>query len=693
MVQKHTAKFGSWKSPISAKIVASGSRSFQQIAVDGDAVYWVETRPDEGGRYVIMSDDGNGAKTITPDGFSVRNSVNSYGGASFMVHKGIVYFSNYQPKEKQQNFYRQEPGEAPVAITDAGNTGYADAVYDRTRERIICVRESDTETLNGQPKQVLVALDPQGENEAVVLTEGMDFYAAPRISPDGTKIAWICWNYPSMPWDGTQLYTATFSADGTLWNIVKVAGDPIEGKQPEGRNPVFKEALEFSDQSIMQPKWSPEGSLHFISDAFAANGERWWSLYRQNGGEIEHLTPLPMEIGGPAWNLGGSDYDFTSDGEIVFSYTNKGKWGLVRLGKDGAKPVKTISTAISQIHTKGEDLCMIAGGFDTPASIVSINPQSGAAKTIRQSVPDDEMKEIADYLAAPTFISFPTTGGGEAHAFHYAPQNPRYEGEEGEKPPLLIFVHGGPSASVSEGLQMRIQYFTSRGFAVLDMAYRGSTGFGRNYHQSLYGNWGVYDIEDCVAGADFLGKKGLVDEKRIASRGGSSGGYTTLALATFTKKLCAAVSYYGISNLEMIATLTNKLEARYAELLIAPYPESAEIFKQRSPYFEAKKLTTPLLIFQGCDDPVVPPPQAKVMIRELLDEGLPVAYEFFPSESHGFRIQENIIKCAEAELSFYSSLMGFDVPEELYSVKLFNYPESTTKGKDEPIDDPCPSGA
>ncbi len=689
MTQKQAAKYGSWKSPISAKTVASGARSFQQVAVDGDVIYWVETRPEEGGRCVVMCHDGKDTITITPEGFSVRNTVNSYGGAAMMVHKGTVYFSNHQPKHKKQNLYRQEPGEAPVAITDTGNTAYADAVYDKTRDRIICVRESDTEKLNGQPKQALVALDPQGQEEPLVLTEGMDFYAAPRISPDGSKIAWICWNYPSMPWDGTQLYTATFSADGTLWNIVKVAGDPVEGEQPAGRNPVFREALEFSDQAIMQPKWSPEGSLHFISDAFEANGERWWSLYRQSGGEIEHLTPIPMEIGGPPWNLGTSDYDFAADGDIVFAYTSKGKWGLVKLGADGAKPLKTAATSISQLRAKGAEICMIAGGFGTPSSIVTLDSQNGTSRTIRQSIPDEEMKAIADHIATPDFISFPTSGGGKAHAFHYKPHNPRFEGAEGEKPPLLIFIHGGPSAGVSAGLQMRIQYFTSRGFAVLDMAYRGSTGFGRSFRQSLYGNWGVLDLEDCVVGADFLVKKGLVDGDRIASRGGSSGGYTTLALATFTEKLCAAVSYYGISNLEMIATLTDKLEARYAELLVAPYPDDADSFKARSPYFAASKLKTPLLIFQGCDDPIVPPPQAKVMIRELLDEGLPVGYEFFPGESHGFRTQENIIKCAEAELAFYASLMGFDLSEEVYSVKLYNYPDSTTKGQDEPIVDPC----
>ena len=683
------AKYGSWASPISAQIVAAGARGIQQIMIDGEKIYWVETRPDEGGRYVVMTNGEDGPKTLTPAGYSARSTVNSYGGASALVHEGVVYFANFNPKAGDQNLYRQETDGTPQAITDTGKTTYADFVFDQARNRLIGIRESDTEKLHGQPKQDLVALCPHGGKPAVALAEGMDFYAAPAISPDGKRIAWISWNYPSMPWDGTQLFVADFADDGTLINVLKIAGEPTSRPQGEGENPIQYEAACFSNQSIMQPKWRADGTLMFVSDAFEKDGERWWSLFHHDGNNTHHLTDMAAAIGGPAWNLGFSTYDILADGSVILAFTSNGEWQLAHLqtesgqgprkpGDAGFKHLDIPFSEIGHVRALGNDVCMVGGSYTQPSSLVRLEGAEFSPTIIRSSMDREELNAICDVLCAPEFISFKSKDGATAHGFHYPPHNPAHEGVDGEKPPLLIFVHGGPTAGATAALQPKIQYFTSRGFAVLDMMYRGSTGFGRGFHQSLYGHWGVKDIDDCVAGAKELARQGKIDGKRVASRGGSSGGYTTLALATFTKELAAAVSYYGISNLEMIAKLTDKLEARYAELMIGPYPQDQEVFKERSPFFEASKLTTPLLIFQGCDDPVVPPPQAEVMIRELFDHGLPVAYKFFPGESHGFRIRQHIIECQEAELAFYAKLMGFDVPQGTFELKLYNYPKPET---------------
>ena len=699
MSEKETRPCGSWSSPISARDIAAGTMGFQQIAVDGDDVYWIETRPAENGRYVIVKwNPQQGAIDITPRGYSARSLVNSYGGGSMTVANGSVYFTNFDPKvypsTNDQRIYRQDPGMLPVAITPQLNMSYADGIVDAKRGLLICVREDAGTLLHGQPQQALVGIDLEGRKLPVVIAEGHDFYASPSLSRDGDRLAWISWNYPCMPWDGTELFVAELDRGGHVSKLDKIAGEP--GKPPaDADNRLVGECACYSSESIMQPRWSPDDTLYFISDRYRSGGSRWWNFYRYRGGRVEAVTEQAREFGAPMWQLGVSHYDFDADGHLIGAYTEEGRWQLVRIDTDSGK-VRDIDSgysSIDQIHVQGGRACFIGGAFDAPGSVLrlELSKSGGAAEVLRQSIPEDMFAKIKPSLSTPQFIRFPTgdSGDEEAYAFFYPPANARYKVADDERPPLLIFIHGGPSAGISAAMSLNLQYFTSRGFAVVDVIYRGSTGFGREYHQALYGYWGQRDVDDCVNAARYLIAQDRVDRYRIASRGGSAGGYTTLALATFSDILTAATSYYGISNLEMIAIHTDKLEAHYAEMLVGPYPAAQKQFQARSPYFHADRINCPMVLFQGCDDPVVPPEQARVLIEELLKKGMPVGYEFYPGESHGFRMQAHIQKSLEGELYFYSQIMNFTPAEPLQAVPLYNWPPGSGGGGVPEVDFPC----
>lgn len=677
------APYGAWVSPISAAAVAAGARAFEQVLTDGDMIYWVESRPDEGGRSVVMRSDGiSPSEELTPVGFSARTLVNSYGGAAVAVQDGEVFFSNFAPPDfpgsKDQRIHAQHAGQQPRPITPQVRTRYADGVIRRGTGTGIWICEQSDVTLNGQDKQSLVAIDLSGHKLPRTLVDGGDFYACPRLSPDGRKLCWITWDYPSMPWEGTRLYMADIDSDGGLGNITRVAGDPVpEDMIDVTLNPVLQDALRYSSESILDPKWAPDGTLYFASDRVEVSGERYWNICRYRNNKVEVVTRIKGECAKPMWRLGTSGYGFSARSEMLLSYSVEGESTLARVNLEtgAVHNLDLPYSDISHLQIGNGFAAFVGGRPDAPAALVRLDLKSMAATEIRSSS-DGLADAIKAVISVPEKISAPigTDTDVETHAFFYPPNNPHYVAPATDRPPLLIFVHGGPTAATGSNLSLQIQYFTSRGFAVVDVNYRGSTGFGRAYRQRMYGHWGVVDTEDCVAVANHLIGQDLVDRYRIASRGGSSGGYTTLALATFTDLLTAAASFYGISNLEMIATDTDKLEAHYAELLVGPWPRANKVFKQRSPLFHVDRIGCPMIIFQGLDDPVVPPDQAQVMIDALLKAGLPVASTFYKGEGHGFKMFKNIVSSLEQELVFYGAVMGFTPAGDLTQPEIKNWP-------------------
>jgi dipeptidyl aminopeptidase/acylaminoacyl peptidase len=677
-----TEAFGSWVSPIAAQDLAAGAVKFEQLALDGDNILWVESRPDEKGRSVVVRMGEDGPEDVTPQGFCARTLVNSYGGGAMAAKDGTVWFTNFAtsdfPQTKDQRIYRQAVGQFPKPITPRQPVHFADMEPDAARGLIFAVQERSDVLLNGQAQQTMVAMDMAGDALPITIAMGGDFYASPRLSPDGSQLAWLTWDYPSMPWEGTRLQVASLDAQGNATDIKTIGGKPATQIDPD-LNPVLQNAMRYSDEAMAEPLWSPDGQLYCVSDRNEINGTRWWNICRIQGDDLVAVTQQEAEFTAPLWRLGVSSYGFITNTQILAAYTSGGLWRLARVDVTTGyeRDVDLPYTSITHLRV-GKGFAVFFGGqFQGPSELVRLDLETFEVTVLRSANPglSDAARAC---LKPPQAISFPvddSNGGTEpSHAFYHAPCNPDYQGPGDELPPLIIVIHGGPSASASSALSLDIAFFTSRGFAVLDTNYRGSTGFGRSYRQRIYGGWGDVDVADCAAGAQYLIDQDKVDRKRIASRGGSSGGYTTLALATFTDILSAGATYYGISDLQMIAQDTDKLEAFYAALLVGPWPEAKKLFKARSPLFHADKITCPLIIFQGKDDPVVPPPQAQVLIDSLMDRKMPVAWEFFEREGHGFRQKAHIIQALEEELSFYGTIMGFSPAGHPAQPKIRNWP-------------------
>ncbi len=642
MPKSQTAPYGSWKSPITAEVIASGTIAFGQLALDGDDVYWIEARPAEGGRNVVVrwTPDG-GPHDLTPPPFNVRTRVHEYGGGAFVVSGGTFCFVNFA----DQGIYRQQGEGAPQVVTVGGARRYADAALDLLRNRLICVRE-DHSMAGREPVNCLTAVPLDGQGIEKELASGNDFYSSPRLSPDGSYVAWLTWNHPNMPWDGTELWLAEVRRDGSLGKTEKIAGGP--------------------DESILQPEWSPDGILHFVSDRTG-----WWNLYGWRRGEPEAICPMAAEFGRPQWVFAMSSYGFQSPERIVCSFVREGRWHLslldTRTGR--LESIETGYTDIRELRVTAGQVVLAAGSPSEPNSIVRLDLNGKGLEVLRRS---SEIRLDPSFLSIPEPIEFPTEGEKTAHGFFYAPRNPSYSALPGELPPLLVKSHGGPTASTSTILLWDIQYWTSRGFAVLDVNYGGSTDYGRDYRQRLNGNWGVVDVDDCVNGARYLVEKGRVDGKRLAIRGSSAGGYTTLCALTFREIFKAGASYYGISDLEALVRDTHKFEARYLDRLVGPYPEHRDLYRERSPLHFADRLSCPIVFFQGLDDPVVPPNQAEAMVAALRAKGLPVAYLAFPGEQHGFRRAETIRRALEAELYFYSRVFGFELADPVDPMAIEN---------------------
>lgn len=641
---QRSAPFGSWQSPITSAAIVTESVGLDQPAIAADAIYWIENRASDNGRSVLVRCDASGTRTdITPAGFSVRSRVHEYGGAAMVVDGESVYFSNHT----DQQLYRQTGGDAPQQLTCEANLRYADMVIDHRHHRLICVREDHRTEGNATHEAIntIVAIDLTSGTQTV-LVSGADFYASPRISPDGQSLAWLCWNHPNMPWDGTELWCTTISDDGALQAARQVAGAV--------------------DDPIFQPSWSPSNVLHFVSERSG-----WWNLYRLHNDQVQALAPMQAEFGRPLWNLGMSTYGFDSVGNIICSYAQNGNWHLARLdATTGAmQEITTPFRKISDVRIKGQSAVFIGGGPAHADAVVQLDLTDLSIKVLRRAI----MLEVDPaYLSVPKVIDFPTTGERDAHAFFYAPANPDFCAPAGQLPPLLVFNHGGPTASASATLNLMIQFWTSRGFAVVDVNYGGSTGYGRAYRQRLNGQWGIVDVDDALNASRYLVAREAVDPARLAIRGGSAGGYTALAALTFHDVFKAGASYYGVSDLETLARDCHKFESRYLDSLIGPYPQRQDIYAARSPIHFTDRLTSPLILFQGMQDKVVPPAQAQLMFDAVHAKGLQVAYLKFEQEAHGFRRSETIQRALEAELYFYGKIFGFTPADALAPVPIFN---------------------
>ena len=634
--------YGLWVSPITSELIVSETVSLGQIVLDGDYIYWSESRPADAGRNVIVrwSPDGK-TDDLTPKQFNVRTRVHEYGGGAYIVSDGTIYFSNFA----DQRLYQQGPALEPQPLTGETARRYADTVVDTYKNRLICVRE-DHSLGEGEPVNTIVAVGINHEQEERVLVSGNDFYAAPRISPDGSYLAWLTWNHPNLPWDGTELWVGEIQADGSVEKPQKVAGDVNE--------------------SIFQPEWSPDGVLYFTSDR-----TEWWNFYRYRQNVVEPVCPREVEFGRPQWLFSMSTYGFESADRIICAYTSKGTWSLASLDCNTGefKEIATTYTEIWNLRTSPGQVVFCAGSPTQSPAIVRLDLHNMDFQTLRLA---SDLTVDEGYLSIPKAIEFPTEHGKTSHAFFYSPQNCDYQAPDGEQPPLLVKIHGGPTAATSTALAWEIQYWTSRGFAVLDVNYGGSSGYGRAYRQRLDGQWGLVDVDDCANGARYLAEQGRVDGKRLAIRGSSAGGYTTLCALTFRNIFKAGASYYGISDLEALAKETHKFEARYLDRLVGPYPERQDIYRQRSPIHFTDLLSCPLILFQGLEDEVVPPNQAEMMVAALQAKGLTVAYVPFEGEQHGFRRAETIKRALDSELYFYSKVFGFELAEAVEPIEIHN---------------------
>lgn len=637
------APYGSWKSPITADLIVQGSVGLSQPTFDGSDIYWIEMRPTEGGRNVIVKRSPDGALSdVNQLPLNARTRAHEYGGGDYVVKDGVVYFSNFV----DQRLYRTDGLGEATAITGVADVRYADAVIDVPRNRLVCIREDHR--AEGEAVSTIASVDlsdPEGIGE--VLVEGNDFYSSPKLSPDGTHLAWLTWNHPNMPWDGCELWVGEIGPDGKLTDSRWVAGG--------------------SHESIFQPEWSPSGVLHFASDK---NG--WWNLQRiSEAGEIENLYTTKGELGLPQWLFGMSAYAFASEDSVVCSHTEQGvsRLSLLDLNTRKLKDVDCPFTDIMYVRAADGSAVFRVGSPTDVVSISRLNLETGAVDTLRKS---NDLEVFPAYFSIPRPIEFPTEAGLTAHGFFYPPQNPDFRAPDNERPPLIVKSHGGPTAAATTALSLSVQFWTSRGFAVLDVNYGGSTGYGRQYRERLNKKWGIVDVDDCVNGAKYLSNKGEVDPKRLIITGGSAGGYTTLCALTFRNRFKAGASHFGVSDAEALARDTHKFESRYLDGLLGPYPERRDIYLERSPINYTERLSCPVIFFQGLEDKVVPPNQAEVMVNAIRSKGIPVSYVAFEGEQHGFRQAKNIKRALEAELYFYSQVFGFDLAERVEPVLIEN---------------------
>ena len=663
LFRAHTSRYisdmayGTWKSPIQSSLIAENSITPTEIQVDekGNA-YWLELRPSESGRYVLRSSQQK--EDVLPKPFNSRTRVHEYGGGSYIVQNNVVYFTHF-PDQRIYRLNLQSNSE-PTPLTNESKDAalrYADFRIDSVREQIVAVHESHSGEHDVQNS--IVAIPLNDSSKLITLDQGYDFYSSPRLSPDGKYLIWICWNNPNMPWDQTELWIGEFNQGQTT---------------PELTNK--KKLFGKTNESIIQPKWSPDGKfIYFVSDQSG-----WWNIYRSSvdGQSVEQITEMEAEFGGPAWQFGSSYYGFDSNGNLVACYWTNGLAKLARIDLSSKKLTTLTSTEvytdIRSVHVHGDLVYFIGSSSIKPAEVVEYNIQTDTFRYLFSSTnaPIDPR-----YLSVPEMITF-KTGNDIAYGIYYPPKNDDYpvSSSTNELPPLLVRTHGGPTSATTSAFNLRIQYWTSRGYALLDVNYRGSTGYGRKFRDSLKDNWGIYDVQDCIAGAEHLVQQKKVDRNRITIDGGSAGGYTTLCALTMYDYFSAGASHYGVTDLELLARDTHKFEARYLDLLIGEYPAKKDIYIERSPIHHVKNLSKPIIFFQGSEDKIVLPSQAELMVNALREKHLPVAYVLFEGEQHGFRKAENIKKSLDGQFYFFSKIFRFQMADQVEPIPIENLSEN-----------------
>jgi dipeptidyl aminopeptidase/acylaminoacyl peptidase len=622
-----TLPYGTWPSPIAAADLARSSITLTYVRALNGVPYWLESRPSEGGRYVIVTPGaGDGVTELTPPGFNARTRVHEYGGVPYVLGRDAIYFSNFS----DQRLYAHRPGAAPVPLTPEGYR-YADCELAASGSGLLfCVREDHT--ASGEPKNAIVSLPTAAGGAGTVLFGDSAFVAYPRVSPDGKRLAWIAWNHPDMPWDSSTLYVAEL-VGGALANVTAIAGGTRE--------------------AVLEPAWDADGTLYFISDR-----SDWWNLYRWTGTQIEAVLSIEAELAGPLWVLGQANYALTGDGRAVLRYGVKAqdKLGVVELRTGKLQTLDVPFSSLSSITLQSADTALaIAASQTEEAAVVSFDLRSGAYTILRAPA---EMKLAPASISRAEPIEF-SSGPKSAHAFFYPPVNNGFTAPSGEKPPLVVKVHGGPTSHSKDELSLGVQFWTTRGFALLDVNHGGSSAFGRQYRERLDGNWGIVDVRDAIAAVKYLATHGRVDIERVAIRGGSAGGFTVLSALAFHDVFKAGANYYGVSDLEALAQDTHKFESRYLDRLVAPLPAGRAIYEARAPIRHLDGFNAPLITFQGAEDKVVPPSQSRAIVSALQKKGVPVEYIEFEGEQHGFRKAESVVRSLEAELAFYGKVFGF----------------------------------
>jgi len=637
------AGYGTWASPITAEAITAGQVGLSQPSLDRGCSYWLEARPQEAGRTVLVRRTPEGTRQdLTPAPFNVRTRVHEYGGGAYAARGGVIVAVNFA----DQRLYRIEETAAPRPLTPASGSRlrYADLEPDLARSRVLAIREDHR--AEGEAVNTIVAVDLSGDDDGRVLMSGHDFFSSPRLSPLGDRLAWLSWDHPNMPWDGTRLWSAEIAADGGLCDARQVAGGDGE--------------------AIVQPAWSPDGRLYFVSDKSG-----WWNLYCAQDGTARAVLPMSAEFAGPAWAFGMRWYGFLDPSTILACFCEDGRWnlGIIDIAAGGLDRLELPYSELSGLAVEDGQAIFRAGRPAAPAAIVLLDPGSGQVSELGTAgaLPVD-----ASCLSVPESITCRGADGTLTHAFYYPPANPDFRAPPGEAPPLVVKSHGGPTGSTSAELRLSTQFWTSRGFAVCDVDYGGSTGYGRAYRERLDGRWGEVDVADCVGAARALVADGRADARRLAITGGSAGGYTTLCALTFHDVFRAGASHYGVSDLEALARDTHKFESRYLDRLVGPYPEAAAVYRARSPIHHVERLSCPIIFFQGLDDAVVPPNQAELMVEALRRKGLPVAYLAFEGEQHGFRRAETIQTVLRAELAFYGRIFGFAPADGLAALTIEN---------------------
>jgi dipeptidyl aminopeptidase/acylaminoacyl peptidase len=629
MTQARALPCGSWPSPVSPDALAQAALRLGSPALGDDgSVYWVEGRPAEGGRNALVRRWASGrVEDAVPPPFNVRSRVHEYGGGAYAVWGEDVYFVDFS----DQRLWHSPAGGVPRLLGGGDGWRLGDLVVDRRRRRLLAVGERAVAP-DAEPENAIVALGLE-DGRLEVLVRGADFYASPAPSPDGGRLAFLSWNHPHMPWDAAALYVAPLDEQGRAGPARHVAGG--------------------AGASTLQPAWSPDGALVFLFEP-----EGYWNLHQEVDGAVRAICPMPAELGLPLWQLGGSTWGFADARTIVAAAVEQGLARVVAvdLPTGRARPVPMTATALSHLACRHGRTVVLAGWPDRATAVALLDATTGHREVLREASP---IALDPATISSPEGISFATTDGDTAFGFFYSPRNPQCVPLPGERPPLIVIAHGGPTGATTPTFSWGVQFWTTRGFAVLDVNYRGSTGYGRRYRDRLRGMWGVYDVDDCVAGARALAQAGRVDGRRVAIRGSSAGGYTVLAALTFRDVFQAGASLYGVSDLEALARETHKFEARYLDQLVGPYPERRDLYVARSPIHAADRLSCPVIFFQGLEDKIVPPGQAETMVAALRAKGIAVEYHVFEGEQHGFRRAETIRRVYQAELAFYGRSFGF----------------------------------